>query len=302
MSNVQRERITIWSQGVRLAGDIYKPGNLKTTETLPGILMVPGWGGSKKNLEKNYAPHFAEQGFVVLAFDFKSWGESDGPLVALEPLPETEEAAEVILKATHIREFVNPLSMSEDVRAALNYLGAEPGVMPENLGIWGTSMGGGLALVMAASDDRIKALVSQMGPVNYKYNLKDIPDQKMRQLEAMVARGELPPFPGPEGFANPQLKGYPDWVAMKRFDPMSFLDSLNCPTLILDAEEEGLFDRKKNGLLAYEAIKDRLESRYITYPGPHYDMYEGENLKAARSTAMRWFVEHLTSRTPNDRL
>ena len=134
MSDVHRESITIWSQGVRLAGDIYKPTNLEATKKkLPGIVMVPGWGGSKKNLEKNYAPHFARQGFVVLAFDFKSWGESDGPLVALEPLPQTEEAAEVILKANHIREFVNPLSMSEDVRAALNYLGAEPGVMPENL-------------------------------------------------------------------------------------------------------------------------------------------------------------------------
>jgi len=48
--------------------------------------------------------------------------------------------------------------MSGDVRAALNYLGAEPGVITGNLGIWGTGMGGGLALVMAASDDRIKAL------------------------------------------------------------------------------------------------------------------------------------------------
>lgn len=297
MSDIHRESITIWSQGIRLAGDIYKPCNLTATEQLPGILMVPGWGGSKKNLEKNYAPHFAKQGFVVLAFDFKSWGESDGPLVALEPLPKTEEVAEVTLKANHIREFVNPISMSEDVRAALNYLGAESGVMPENLGIWGTSMGGGLALVMAASDDRIKALVSQMGPVNYKHNLQDIPDSKMRQVEAMVARGELPPFPGPEGIANPQLKGYPDWVAMKRFNPMSCLDSLNCPMLIIDSEEEGLFDREKNGLLAYETVKDRLVSRYVTYPGPHYAMYTGENLKAARKTALHWFVDHLQETT-----
>jgi dienelactone hydrolase len=293
MSDVQRESITIWSQGVRLAGDIYKPGNLGATEKLPGIIMVPGWGGSKKNLEKNYTPHFAEQGFVVLAFDFKGWGESDGPLVTLEPLPETEEAAELTLKATHIREIVNPFSMSEDVRAALNYLGAEPGVMPDNLGIWGTSMGGGLALVMAATDDRIKALVSQMGPVNYKYNLKDIPDQKMRHVEAMVARGELPPYPGPKDTPNPQLKGYPDWVAMKRFDPMSRLNGLNAPTLIIDAEEEALFDTRKNGLLVYETIKDRLESRYVTYPGRHYDMYEGENLKAARDMAVQWFIKHL---------
>jgi hypothetical protein len=183
--------------------------------------------------------------------------------------------------------------MSEDVRAALNYLGAEPGVMADKLGIWGTSMGGGLALVMAAADDRIKALVSQMGPVNYKYNLKDIPDQKMRHVEAMVARGERPPFPGPEDSPNPQLKGYPDWVAMKRFDPMSCLDDLTIPTLIIDAGEEALFDTEKNGLLVYETIKDRLEARYITYPGKHYDMYEGENLKTARATAVQWFVKHL---------
>jgi dienelactone hydrolase len=297
MRDVNRESITIWSQGIRLAGDIYKPGNQADTEKLPGILLVPGWGGSKKNLEKNYAPHFAKLGFVVLTLDFKSWGESDGPLVVHEPLPGTEEATELTVRATHIREFVNPLSMSEDVRAALNYLGAEPGVMPDNLGIWGTSMGGGLALVMAASDNRIKALVSQMGPVNYKYNLKDIPDKQMRHVEAMVARGELPPFPGPKGSANLQLKGYPDWVAMKRFDPMSCLDSLNIPTMIIDAEEEALFDREKNGLLVYETIKDRLESRYITFPGPHYDMYTGENLKAARAAAMHWFVKHLIQRT-----
>jgi uncharacterized protein len=252
-----------------------------------------GW--QQKNLEKNYAPHFAAQGFIVLAFDFKGWGESEGPLVALEPLPRTEETTGVTIKVTHIRKFVNPLSMVEDVRAALSYLAAEPGVMPGNLGIWGTSLGGGLALVMAASDDRIKALVSQMGPVNYPYNLHGIPDQKMRNIEAMVARGELPAFPGPEGSSSPQLQGYPDWVAIKRFNPVSYLDDLSIPTFI-DAEEEGLFDRRQNGFLVYEAIKDRLESRYITYPGQHYDMYEGKNLIKARNAAMHWFVKHLCNR------
>jgi hypothetical protein len=80
---------------------------------------------------------------------------------------------------------------------------------------------------------------------------------------------------------------------MKRFDPMSYLDDLNIPTLIIDAEKEALFDIRKNGLLAYETIKDRLEALYITYPGQHYDMYEGENLRTARSTALQWFVKHL---------
>lgn len=72
--------------------------------------------------------------------------------------------------------------MLKDVRAALHYLGGEPQVIPNNLGIWGTSMGSGLALITAANDERVKALVSQI---------------------------------------NPLLASFPDWVAMMCFDPLS---------------------------------------------------------------------------------
>ena len=291
--DVEHQTITIWSQGVRLAGDIYKPKGLSPTAKLPGILMVPGWGGSKNNIGEKYAPHYAEKGFVVLTFDFKSWGESEGYLLAIEPLTKSEESKEVQVKTSHVRDIVNPFAMSADVRAALHYLGGEPQVMPNNLGIWGTSMGGGLALVAAASDERIQALVTQMGPVNYQYNLRAFTSNKMRQIETLTARGIIPPFPGPESRINPLLKGFPDWVAMKRFDPLSYVDKLNAPILIIDAEEESLFEREKNGQLMHEMIKDRIESRYITFPGKHYDMYKDKNLKAARYTALQWFVKHL---------
>jgi dienelactone hydrolase len=291
--DIDHQKITIWSQGVRLAGDIYKPKDLAADAKLPGILMVPGWGGNKGNVGRNYAKHFASAGFLVLAFDFKSWGESDGPVVMTTALRQIDESAEVKVVGTHIRQFINPLSMMEDVRAALYYLGGEPQVMADNLGIWGTSMGGGLAVVMATQDSRIKALVDQMGPVNYHYNLKDIPANYVRSVEAQMARGELPPFPGPTGNASPQLKGYPDWVAMKRFNPMSYAEQLTIPTLIIDAQEEALFDTKKNGQLLYDAIKSRVESRYSVYPVKHYDMYEGENLSKARSEGLQWFVDHL---------
>ncbi len=203
LSDVDHEEITIWSQGVRLAGDIYKPKGLKADEKLPGILLVTGWGGSKENLKLNYAPQFAKRGFIVLAFDYKSWGQSEGPLVPIDSLAITEEAAEVSLRANHVRKVVNPYSMLADVRASLNYLSGEPQVMPDNLGIWGTSFGGALAVVMASSDDRIKACVDQMGPVNFGYNYKDLPIKMARKMAVATARGDLPPFPGPEGFKSP---------------------------------------------------------------------------------------------------
>lgn len=292
-SAVDHQEVTIWSEGVRLAGDIYRPAKVTEDERLPGILMIPGWGGNKENVGKNYARQFAEAGFIVLAFDFKGWGKSDGPLLAAAKLEPTEEASQVTIKASHIRKVVNPFSMSADVRAALHYLGGEPGVMPNNLGIWGTSMGGALALVSATSDDRIKAYVTQMGPVNHSYNLMQLPAELMRQAEIRAARGEIPPYPGPESKGDSRLRGYPDWVALKQFEPLAELDRLDAPTLIIDAEDETLFDPAKNGGQMYEAIKHRLPSRYVTYPGGHYEMYQGENLSAARSEALGWFLKYL---------
>jgi hypothetical protein len=118
-----------------------------------------------------------------------------------------------------------------------------------------------------------------------------------RKMAVATARGELPPFPGPEGFKNPGLKGYPDWAALKRFDPMKQVAGLQVPTLVIDAESEALFDRTKNGLLLHETIKDRVDSRYIVYPGKHYDMYQGDNLKAAAAAASDWFVMYLKRQT-----
>jgi dienelactone hydrolase len=292
-AGVDHRKVIVWSQGVRLAGDIYSPVDRAEDEKLPGILLVPGWGGSKENLGKNYAPYFAEAGFIVLAFDFKGWGGSDGPLLASSKLEPSEELVESAVRASHVRKVVDPFSMSADVRAALHYLGGEPDVMPDNLGVWGTSMGGALALVSATSDDRIKAYVDQMGPVNYPYNLKQLPTALMRQAETRVARGELAPYPGPETKRDPRLRGYPDWVALKRFEPLANLDRLAAATLIIDAEGETLFDPSMNGRHLFNAIKDRLPSRYVTYPGGHYDMYKGDNLSRARQDALAWFIRYL---------
>jgi len=293
IDDVVHEEITIWSQGVRLAGDIYKPKGLSATQKLPGILLVPGWGGSKENLKKNYGPHFAELGFIVLAFDYKSWGQSDGPIVPTKALAYSEESAKLDVNVTHIRKVVEPFSMLADVRAALHYLGGEPQVMPNNLGIWGTSLGGGLAMVMAATDERIKVLVDQMGPVNYVHNLRELPLAMARKIETLTARGVLPAFPDATMAQNPELKGYPNWAAMKRFNPMNYVDQLTVPTLIIDAENETLFDRTQNGVLLHDSIKGRVEAKYIAYPGGHYDLYKGDNQKAAFKESADWLVKHL---------
>jgi len=293
-NGVDHQVIKLWSEGVRLEGDIYRPAGLKAGTKLPGILMVHGWGGLKGHLNRNYAPQFAELGFIVLTFDYKGWGKSNGPLMISEILPEIEESAEVTVKATHIRKIVNPLSMVEDARAALNYLAGDPQVMSNNIGIWGSSLGGGIALVTAANNaGRINAYVDQIGAVNFKANLDMITDKMVLRWEKQRSRGKISPYPGAESAIIPGLKGYPDWIYMKRYDSLAFVDKLDAPTLIIDAEDEELFAREKNGKVLHAAIKDRLETKYLSYPGKHYDMYRGDNYENALRDAQQWFVKHL---------
>src|SRR5262249_60560206 len=61
-----------------------------------------------------------DAGYVVLTFDYKGWGASDGP-----------------------RSRLAPFSRVADVQAALTYLGLQAHVDPDGLGVYGTSYGVG---------------------------------------------------------------------------------------------------------------------------------------------------------------
>jgi len=291
-NKIDHQSITLWSQGARLQGDIFKPAGLAVETKLPGILLIHGWGGEKSHLNKAYAPQFAGLGFIVMTFDFRSWGESDGFLLADAALPRVNETAAVTVRGQQFRHIVNPLKMVEDARAALSYLVGEAQVQPDNIGLWGTSLGGGIALVTAANDNRVKALVSQIGAVNNKANFAMVSDREVAQWETLRARGEIAPYPGPES-GTPGLKGYPDLIAMKHYDPAAWWDKLAIPTLIIDAEDEELFDRTLNGKALHKNLQGRVDTKYLTLPGQHYAIYRDQGYAKALQAAQQWFVTYL---------
>ena len=69
---------------------------------------------TRKDGIPDYAQHFANAGFVVLAFDYRHWGESDG-----EP-----------------RRRVSLGRQLEDWRAAVNDERGLDGVEPERIAVW----------------------------------------------------------------------------------------------------------------------------------------------------------------------
>ena len=288
------EPITIWSDGVQLAGNIWKPAGLEADERRPAVLLVHGWGGEKSHLNQAYAPQFAELGYVVLTFDYRGWGESDGKLLRTGAKPQGD-MDEFVLRVREVRDIVDPLDQLEDIRNAYYYLLGDPNVDTGRLAIWGSSLGGGLALQSAATLPGFRVLMSQVGAVNPRAT--DSADgplsaTAMNQWRIARSRGEAPPFPG-EDCGVEGLRGYPDWPEMVRYDPFATRDQLTSATLIIDADSEELFDIADNGHALFIAIKDRIPAQYETIKGKHYDVYRGEGYAKALMLQKAWLGEHL---------
>ena len=290
---VERRPIHIWSDGTRMAGDLWLPDGFGEGGDWPAILLTHGWGGTRDHLNSAYAPKFAEAGFVVLTFDYRGWADSDSRLVIIGEQPEPDANGEVTVRARAIREVVDSKDQFRDITSALDYLSGEPGVARDRIGIWGTSYSGGHVIHVGARDDRIAAIVSQVG---YQGVGGWTPEARRhaRQRAIDKARGKIDPIP--QGVDQiPNLKGTPDLAKMLDHRPIDWAGQIRAPTLIIDVTEEELFDHTANGRAAYGIIRHNAEAEYKTYPGQHYSIY-GRHLAAASSAALVWFQKHLMTR------
>jgi uncharacterized protein len=297
------QRVTIWSDGTRLAGDLWWPCGAEAGADIPAVLLVHGWGGVKEHLSLSYAPRFAAGGFAVLAFDYRGWGDSDGRYLPTTQLPAMP-AFDGLPHRMHgdfleLREIVDPLAYLEDIRNALAYLIGQPGVDGQRIGIWGSSLGGGLALHTAIEfTDIVGALIVQIGSVNPKARRGAVGDPAVgRNRELFTrriawARGEQFPIPGEESAVR-GLEGAMHWFNAERYDPFRHVQKLAAPTLIVDAQDEELFDIRDNGQALYDAIKRRLPARYEVLPGRHYDLYLGDAYERSVLLETAWLQRHL---------
>jgi len=132
------------SEGINCAGDLYTPPGFSSSGNYPALVIGHGTAQTKKSLV-GQGEFFSLAGYVVLAIDYRSFGESEG-----EP-----------------RGQLFPLLQVEDFRNGVSFLQRTPGVNRDRIGIWGTSNSGGTVIYAAAVDPRIKAVVSQVPVVNH---------------------------------------------------------------------------------------------------------------------------------------
>jgi alpha-beta hydrolase superfamily lysophospholipase len=137
---VREQQVEFFSDGARLAGILRSPDD-DQSRRCPAIVQGPGWLGLKD--AKLYLPYheaLTAAGLHVLIFDYRGFGDSDGD-----------------------RGRISPALQLEDLVNAVTYLTTRDDVDVDNLGVFGSGgTGGGNAVMLAATDRRLRAAVAQV--------------------------------------------------------------------------------------------------------------------------------------------
>ncbi|MEL7452889.1 MAG: CocE/NonD family hydrolase [Pseudomonadota bacterium] len=288
--NVECETVTVWSLGLALDADVYRPKGLSEGDKLPAVILSHGIGGDKLTASR-YAAKFAESGMIAISFSQTSWGNSHGRMTVVGDLPEPDENGERTVKVKMAHEVMDPLDWVDCYRSAIDYISGDPNVDPARIGAWGTSFGGGTSVYAAAIDKRIKAVSVQVPAL---FNAPPEMEQIGAARAQQIARGVTPPIPDGPPDAMPNLRGTPNFARMAQYRIGDQAQHITVPTLIMDAANEELFDIRESGGKAYETIKaNGVEAYYEVLPDiDHYGIYFG-GFERGCELANDWFVKHL---------
>ena len=132
------EKITFQSDGLKLAGIVESPSDLKPGERRPAFIVLHGFGGNKDGQGQTViAKQFTNWGYVTLRIDFRGCGESEG------------ERGRIIC-----------LDQVADARNALSYVATRAEVDPQRIGLVGSSFGAAVAVFTGGADSRVAAVIS----------------------------------------------------------------------------------------------------------------------------------------------
>ena len=131
--------IEFQSEGATLRGRLYLPEN--KSDRYPVIIMAHGYSATIEGMVADrYAEVFCRGGFAVVLYDHRNLGISDG-----EP-----------------RQQLNRWTQARGYRDAIDFVFTLSQIDTSKVGLWGDSMSGDEALVVAAIDPRVKAVVAQV--------------------------------------------------------------------------------------------------------------------------------------------
>jgi fermentation-respiration switch protein FrsA (DUF1100 family) len=286
-------------EGIELGAWLFLPD---VASPLPAITMAHGYAGSKYHGLQPFAELFARAGFVVLVHDHRGFGDSGGS-------PRAD---------------VNPWQQVADWRRAVSYLESLPKVDAARIGIWGTSYAGGHALVLAATDRRLKAVVSQVPIISgIEQGKRRTSPDLLPALEAFLTDDERSRFKGEPinymavvakdksqraAYYAPEvidfyLQSLPEnkwenkvtirsayWSRM--YEPGAFMSLISPTPLLMIVADNDRVTLTDVELAAYERALQPKQLQLIK--GGHFDPYL-KQFEEAAGAALAWFNQYLNN-------
>jgi dienelactone hydrolase len=294
---VTRRETTYYSDDIACYATMFYPKGFSVTGKTPAIVLGQGWAGTHFSIEK-YGARLAERGFVAMVIDYRGWGLSDGFVTLAErsknddSVRYTRKKADVIIKRTRLI----PLKQVDDVRNAMSYLQGEPGVDPERIGLWGSSSAAGNAIVVAALDARVKAIVAQVPAISGRRSPKGPYELRGRMLEDAILRARTGQGGEMEaGFSTRRTVDLETSQAAAEYRPFRYLKQVGPrPVLFIVAQNEQLFSNEDNAYAASQVLEG--PAKVLEVPNiSHFEMFLGEPFEISANAAADWFRQYLGS-------
>lgn len=149
-SMVQTETVRFASGQTVCTGYLHRPVGV---ERAPVVLMMNGLATEWNFGTADFIRSFTAAGMATFNFDYRYFGASGG-----EP-----------------RQCLNFSAQLDDARAALSCLRKRTDIDTKRIALWGSSLGGGHALMLAAETPDLQAVVAQVPHLDSRHAMKVVP-------------------------------------------------------------------------------------------------------------------------------
>jgi uncharacterized protein len=255
----------------------------------PIVVMAHGLSGTRRDRLGPFAERFSTAGIAALLFDHRGFGDSGG-----EP------------------DLFHPTRQLDDWRAAIELARSLPGIDPDRVATFGSSMGGGNALAAAADDPQVAAAVSQVPFIDIlRQAHRSSPRVMGRAMLAAALGRHLPAVGQPDEAAFINAPGGEEgwrrvvaigddsrwrnrasarWLLGRPYRPARHAANLHCPWLVC----VGAADRVAKPGPAIAAARRAPFGELRTYPGvDHFDIYDGAEHEAVVADEIEFLRRHL---------
>lgn len=292
---MERRDVTFDSNGTPCAAWLYRP---EAGGHVPCVVLAHGFAAVRELRLGAYAERFAACGLAALAFDYRHFDGSGG-----EP-----------------RQLIDIDRQLEDWRSAVAYARRLDGVDPRRIALWGSSFAGGHVVAVAADDDRIAAVVSQvpftdgrsalvaaglrhslrLGLAGLRDEVRARCGRSPYYLPAVGPPGSLAAMTAPgveEGVRAMAPPGfemdnrYTPRVALRigRYNPYGRLEEVRCPVLVCVCEHDETTPPGR----AIAAAERAPNAELVRYPIRHFEVYVGDGFERAVRDQTRFLTRHL---------